>query len=90
MIGLEKNLSKLAKHPFVRVARPMPMLRAFQPMVRSMSVPSPVKLPIEPPIADDVQVAILDGGLPSNHSLSQWVRDYRLSDATASDCEGGA
>ncbi|HGF7182402.1 peptidase S8 and S53, subtilisin, kexin, sedolisin [Vibrio paracholerae 877-163] len=89
MIGLEKNLCKLAKHPFVRVARPMPMLRAFQPMVRSMSVPSPVKLPTEPPIADDVQVAILDGGLPLKHPLSQWIRDYRLSDTTASDCDGG-
>ncbi|RAW97472.1 MULTISPECIES: S8 family peptidase [unclassified Photorhabdus] len=89
MMGSEQHLRQLAKHPFVRVVRPMPMLRAFQPMVRSMSVPSPVQLPSEPPLANDVRVAILDGGLPVSHPLHPWVRDYKLSDAQASDCEGG-
>jgi hypothetical protein len=89
MTGDESKLQLLAKHSFVRVVRPMPQLRAFQPLARSMSVSNPLSLPTEPPLASDVGVAILDGGLSQNNVLEPWIRDYRLSDPTASDCPDG-
>ncbi|GLP95351.1 S8 family peptidase [Paraferrimonas sedimenticola] len=89
LIGDETKLRDLAKYSFVRVVRPMPVLRTFVPVVRSMAVPSPINLPIEPPIAEDVRVAILDGGMPQQNVLSRWVRDYRVSDANAADHPDG-
>ncbi|MFT2098394.1 S8 family peptidase [Marinomonas sp. 2405UD66-6] len=89
IIGSYKNLEKLAKHSFVRVIRPIAPLRSFRPLVRSTPGSSKAKLPLTPPLASDVNVAILDGGLPINHSISPWLNNYHLSDPSSNDCEGG-
>ncbi|MGF1878213.1 S8 family peptidase [Photobacterium frigidiphilum] len=88
--GRKESLNKLAEHSFIRVIRPVPALRSFQPLVRNLPVTSSAKLPNEPPYAADINVAILDGGLPFNHKLNPWVNGYTLSDPSAHDCEGGS
>lgn len=87
--GPKENLQLLAKHNFVRVLRPVPALRSFKPLTRSLPVSSKAKLPSSPPIAHDLRVAILDAGLPDSHALAPWVSNYKLGDLSADDCEGG-
>nr|MDT0251368.1 S8 family peptidase [Endozoicomonas sp.] len=89
MEGDSESISKLALHSFVRVIRPLPLLRSFRPIVRSLPVNTEVRLPTSQPYASDVRAAILDGGLPSDHALSQWVNNYTLSDPSANDCKDG-
>lgn len=87
--GDVSNIETLASHSFLRVVRPMPALRSFRPLVRNLPATAEAELPVEPPLAQDIRVAILDGGLPERHVLSPWVSNYRLSDPDARDCEGG-
>ena len=79
VIGSQDKVIELARHSFVRVVRPMAPLRAFRPLVRSLPGSSKAKLPSAPPLASDVRVAILDGGLPANHAVGPWLNEYRLS-----------
>jgi hypothetical protein len=83
--GSRDKLKKLAEHSFIRVIRPIPQLRSFQPLVRGLPIASTAILPTEPPYASDVRVAILDGGLPKFHALTPWVNDYIISDSKATD-----
>ncbi|WP_434927866.1 S8 family peptidase [Shewanella sp. HL-SH2] len=87
--GSQDKLKKLAEHSFIRVIRPIPQLRSFQPLVRGLPIASTAILPTEPPYASDVRVAILDGGLPKFHALTPWVNDYKISDSKATDHVGG-
>lgn len=87
--GSASQLAKLAGFSFVRVIRPIAKIRAFTPLVRSQHFDISASLPTEPPIAHDVRVAILDGGLPSEHSLGPWIHRYSLSDPKYGDCDGG-
>ncbi|WP_319557968.1 S8 family peptidase [Thiomicrorhabdus sp.] len=87
--GDQSKLSELAKHSFIRVVRPMPQLRGLPSISRSIQVGNRCELPKEPPISDDVRVAILDAGLPNSHSLEPWIRDFKQSDTSASDCTDG-
>lgn len=87
--GNPTQVTELAKHSFVRVVRPLPLLRSFRPLVRSLLGSSKAKLPTTPPLASDVRVAILDGGLPKSHALGAWLNEYRLSDSSANDYNGG-
>ncbi len=69
-----KNISKLAKFSFIRVARGMPTIRPILNITRSID-----DLRIQFPDIDalapsDVRVAVFDGGLPQNHGLEKWVR----------------
>jgi hypothetical protein len=89
VIGNSDQLIELAEHTFVRVVRPLPLLRSFKPLVRSLPASSKAKLPTAPPVASDVRVAILDGGLPQSHALSTWLNEYRLADSSAKDYNGG-
>lgn len=89
VIGDPDKSMDLARHTFVRVVRPVPALRSFRPLVRSLPGSSEAILPTEPPVASDARVAILDGGLPAQHALSPWVKEYRLSDSSALDYPGG-
>lgn len=89
VIGPSDKAVELARHSFVRVIRPMAPLRAFRPLVRSLPGSSKAKLPSAPPIASDVRVAILDGGLPTTHAIGPWLNEYRLSDSSSSDYPGG-
>lgn len=89
IIGDVNKAIDIAKHAFVRVVRPMASLRSFRPLVRSMPGSSKAKLTTAPPIASDVRVAILDGGLPEQHALGAWLNEYRLSDPTSMDHPDG-
>lgn len=89
IIGNQSNLTELAKFSFVRVVRPVPAMRSFRPIVRTNSMGSGVNLPTAPPYAADVKVAILDGGLPESSAVQPWVKDYRLSNNSATDLNGG-
>lgn len=87
--GEARKALALARHSFVRVVRPIPPLRSFKPLVRSLPGSSKAKLPSAPPFASDVRVAILDGGLPASHAMGPWLNEYRLSDPSAADYSGG-
>ena len=87
--GSKDDLLKLANHTFVRVLRPIPQLRTYIPPVRSSGIASTVTLPAEPPVANDVNVAILDGGIPQDSKLKPWINNYVESDPSAENCEGG-
>ncbi|WP_040461301.1 S8 family peptidase [Vreelandella stevensii] len=89
VIGDSELAVELARHSFVRVVRPMAPLRSFRPLVRSLPGSSRAKLPSAPPLASDIRVAILDGGLPESHSLVPWLNEYKLSDPNSNDYPGG-
>ncbi|WP_136065721.1 S8 family peptidase [Modicisalibacter radicis] len=89
VIGDSELAVELARHSFVRVVRPMAPLRSFRPLVRSLPGSSRAKLPSAPPLASDIRVAILDGGLPESHSLVPWLNEYKLSDPSSNDYPGG-
>lgn len=84
-----EQLNKLAMFSFVRVVRPVPKLRGMRPMQRASSVKIPCSLPSAAPLSTEPKVAILDGGLPNDHALSQWVKSYRVLDDNAADDPDG-
>ena len=81
--------NNLAEFAFVRVIRPMPKLRGMRPVQRSVGVTVACSLPAEQPLSVEPKVAILDGGLPEQHSIAPWVRTYRVLDEKAADDPGG-
>ncbi|WP_323816505.1 S8 family peptidase [Cellvibrio sp. NN19] len=87
--GNNKKIQELAKFSLVRVIRPMPKLRALRPMQRTGNISINCTLPTEQPLSSEPKVAILDGGLPENHSIGPWLRSYRLLDEDAEDDLGG-
>ncbi|WP_252177269.1 S8 family peptidase [Endozoicomonas sp. 4G] len=89
LIGEPDRVGQLAQHSFVRVVRPLPMLRSFRPIIRSMPISAEANLPSSEPYSSDVRVAILDGGLPQKHALTPWVNNYIISDSSAQDCADG-
>jgi hypothetical protein len=89
LIGSASLIKDLAKFSFVRVIRPLPLLRSFRPIIRSLPARTEVSLPNVQPHASDIRVAILDGGLPTQHVLKPWVNNYHISDPTAHDCLDG-
>ncbi|MGD9662493.1 MAG: S8 family peptidase [Porticoccaceae bacterium] len=87
--GKHDNVNNLAEFAFVRVIRPMPKLRGMRPVQRSVGVTVACSLPAEQPLSVEPKVAILDGGLPEQHSIAPWVRTYRVLDEKAADDPGG-
>jgi hypothetical protein len=87
--GPEEKLVTLANHSFLRVLRPIPQLRSFIPNFKTSGVKSSIPMPNALPIANDVNVAILDGGIPDNSNLSPWVTNYVKSDPEANSLEDG-
>lgn len=83
------SIYKLAEFAFVRVIRPVPKMRGMRPILRNQGPTVTCTLPIEGPVSTQPQVAILDGGLPKQHSLSNWVVNTRVMDDAASDETGG-
>jgi len=79
------GLESLARFTLTRVVRPMPHLRAARPVTRSMPLAVPFSLPGGEPLSREPKVAILDGGLPKEHVLENYVRRYFLADEEASD-----
>ena len=69
-----ERAEEIATFTSVRSLRKMPGLRLLRPVVRSEGIPATLfKLPDQEPVSKDVRVAILDGGVPENHPLTQWV-----------------
>lgn len=66
---------EVAKFSFLRVAREMPRLRQFRPIVRATPgfTPFACRLPKEGPIDNDIRVAVFDGGVRSGGKLDAWV-----------------
>lgn len=83
--GKNENIKLLAKFSFVRVIRPMPKLRGMRPVHRSAGLTVSCSLPTEQPLSSEPKVAILDGGLPKQHSIAPWLRIYRALDEKAAD-----
>ena len=75
--GPAAMVQKLAAFSTMRVIRPMPSLsvlpvpRTFPGAVASVGLPSGAVVSEEP------RVAILDGGLPADHPIRDWVESYR-------------
>lgn len=68
---------EIARYSFVRVARPMPVLRPSSPfLVRSMPTSPRATIPQTGPIDPTVKAVVFDGGLPmlSRAALSRWVQ----------------
>lgn len=80
-----KGIEQLAKFTFVRVIRPVPKLRGIRPIQRTSGPLAQCTLPDEAPVSSDIRVAILDGGLPSEHTIKPWLKSYRVLDDHAED-----
>lgn len=83
-----EKVELLAKFTFVRVIRPVPPLRGIRPLQRAAGAQVQSLLPTEPPVSD-LRAAILDGGLPQQHSIHKWLNSYRVLDDGAADDKDG-
>lgn len=84
-----KALAKLAEFAFVRVIRPVPKMRGMRPIIRAQGPSISCTLPTDGPISTQPRVAILDGGLPENHTLGKWIANtWALDEAASSDPAG--
>lgn len=83
--GSRQSVEQLAQFTFVRVIRPMPKLRGMRPITRTSNVSITCQLPTIQPLSAEPRVAILDGGLPSQHPISPWLKAYHRLDPTAID-----
>ncbi|AKH38212.1 MULTISPECIES: S8 family peptidase [Nitrosomonas] len=87
--GKHMDIEQLAMFAFIRVIRPVPRLRSFRPIQRNNSVSINCRLPTEQPLSSEPKVAILDGGLPKQHTINPWIRSYRILDENAKDDADG-
>ena len=79
-----ENLSSLSAFTFIRVIRPVPMLRGLRPGLRTNGISVSCDLPVEQPLSSEPKVAILDGGLPTEHPINPWVSAYHELDSSKS------
>lgn len=87
--GDKENIEKLSEYAFVRVIRPVPRLRGIRPLTRASSASIACDLPTEQPLSSLPKVAILDGGLPKQHTINPWLGSYRELDPDAEDDNDG-
>lgn len=85
--GSHEGLESLVKFSFVRMARPVPKIRGLRPIKRASTVCLDCALPKEQPLSSQPKVAILDGGLPKDHPIKQWLKSYIIVDPDAQDDE---
>lgn len=83
--GDVSGLDALAQFTLMRVIRPMPLLRSVRPLTRGTPISVGFEMPVNQPLSNEPSVAVLDGGLPSQHVLSPYVGNYFKSDDTAAD-----
>lgn len=83
--GDASGLDALAQFTLMRVIRPMPLLRSVRPLTRGAPISVVFRLPVNQPLSNEPSVAVLDGGLPSQHVLSPYVGNYFKSDDAAAD-----
>ena len=88
--GAREAMKRLAQFAFVRVLRPVPVLRGLRPVSRNTALQTSCTLPTEQPLSSEPRVAILDGGLPKHHPLaSHTLGSYKKIDANAKDDPAG-
>lgn len=77
----------LALFAFLRVARPMPRMRQFPALERSVSVPglAPAAMPDEDAVDPDLRIAVFDGGLEGSTPLGRWATSHEGSKVGAAD-----
>lgn len=80
----QKAVEILSLFTFVRVIRPVPPLRGIRPIQRAAGARIQAQLPTDPPVSN-IRAAILDGGLPQQHSIQKWLNSYRVMDSGAED-----
>lgn len=83
--GQRKNIEILAKFAFIRTIRLVPKFRDFGKSFDVNSGSKGIILPDGPPITNDISVAILDGGLPAEHQIGNWLVAYHKLDEEAED-----
>lgn len=83
--GPVAGLQKLARFTLMRVVRPMPPLRSFRPLMRGTPLSIPFKVPTSEPLSNEPKVAVLDGGLPTDHVLGRFIDKYVKSDPHGAD-----
>lgn len=83
--GSASELKRLADFTMLRVARPMPSMRGVRPVPRNAQPEIVFQLPVGDPLSREPKVAILDGGLPSEHPLSNYIGRYFKADEAAAD-----
>ena len=82
--GPREHLNELGKFAFIRVVHSMPRLRSM-PQARSSGPQIECQLPTAQPISSLPRVALLDGGLPLEHPVNQWIGKYIKMDSDAKD-----
>lgn len=83
--GEQKGALELAEFVFVRVIRPVPKMRGLLPTTKRSGPSVGCTLPTQAPLSSEPRVAILDAGLPQEHTIGKWLRNYRVLDEAASD-----
>ncbi|WP_259376994.1 S8 family peptidase, partial [Pseudomonas juntendi] len=83
--GEQQAALALSEFVFVRVIRPVPKMRGLLPTTKRSGPSVGCTLPTQPPLSSDPRVAILDAGLPAEHTIGKWLRSYRVLDENASD-----
>lgn len=83
--GTRASVERLSAFSFVRVIRPMPKLRGMRPVTRATGVSLTCQLPTAQPLSSEPRVAILDGGLPDQHPIGPWLKNYHRLDPAAAD-----
>lgn len=72
--ALANQAEQMATYSLVRALRQMPQLRILRPTIRATSLPTQVlTLPTSAAIDTNIKAAIFDGGVPSNHPITQWA-----------------
>ncbi|MEB0147030.1 S8 family peptidase [Pseudomonas sp. CCC2.2] len=83
--GEQSKALQLAQFVFVRVIRPVPKMRGLLPATKRGGPSVDCTLPTQAPLSADPRVAILDAGLPEDHTIGKWLRSYRVLDEGAGD-----
>ncbi|MCP3139024.1 S8 family peptidase [Pyxidicoccus xibeiensis] len=74
-------VERIAAFSFLRVIRPLPVLRAFWPDSTKVLKSEPTAtavLPAATAASQALRVAVLDGGVPPNSVLSPWVTSHSI------------
>ncbi|GKS05119.1 S8 family peptidase [Pseudomonas syringae pv. theae] len=83
--GEQASTLLLAEFVFLRVIRPVPKMRGLLPTTKRSGPSVGCTLPTQGPLSSDPRVAILDAGLPQEHSIGRWLKNYRVLDEKAGD-----
>lgn len=79
------QILEIAKFSMVRLIRNVSYLRELQPIRNITSMGVKCELPSLPPLSLQPRVAILDGGVPQNHIVGDWLKKVHLGDDEAND-----